>query len=502
MDTGKMDTNELAPEHAVAILANDYSFSYPNCSPVLSGLSWEVPEGSFQLMIGTTGSGKSTLLRCLQPALSPAGTQTGLLRVWDQVRSAACRGEFDPCVGFVSQSPDNQLVCDSVWHELAFGLENQGIDQHTMRKRVAEVAHFFGIESWFNKRTDQLSGGQKQLLCLAAVMALRPRLMVLDEPTAQLDPVAEKNFLHALFRINRELGVTVVVATHNPEAMVDYATSAVCLSDGKLGPVDLESLRAGVSPVESLRRHVVKDGPVHVRARDISISYPNTSTLVLDRCSLSVQAGSLHALVGGNGCGKTTLLKALAGVLKPRLGQVDNSALAQQAYLPQNPKSLFVCDSVAEELKEWQNACGYTDEDWLAWADRFNLLSRLELHPFDLSGGEQQQLALAKLLLTQPTLLLLDEPTKGLDAQAASNVAEAVLAYIEAGNTAVVATHDMTFVQLLADRVTLLFNGQDALTQTPDEFFADTIFYEPKDNLFAQMMEHVSYANKWAKTYK
>lgn len=473
----------------VAVSAANFSFSYPSGAPVLTDVTWEVPAGAFQLMVGDTGSGKSTLLRCLQPALSPHGTQSGVLSVWGQARTNETRGDFDPLVGFVSQSPDSQLVCDTVWHELAFGLENLGTDQQTMRKRVAEVAHFFGIEPWFTKKTDELSGGQKQLVCLASVMALRPKLMVLDEPTAQLDPVAEKNFLHALFRINRELGVTVVVATHSPDVMVDYATDAVRLHDGRLEPVDLQSLRAGSAPVVSLRPAANPDAPVDVAAREIAIRYAPTEPCVLDRCSLAVRTGSIHALVGGNGAGKTTLMKALAGVMRPLSGRVINKLQALQAYLPQDPKALFVCDSVEEELREWQLSCGYADKEWEHLAKEFGLITHLAQHPYDLSGGQQQLLALAKLLLTRPKLLLLDEPTKGLDAHAACVLSEAVQAYAQAGNTVVVATHDMTFVQLVADEVTLLFNGQDALTQPPAAFFADTLFYEPRDNAFAKRMQ-------------
>lgn len=497
IDINSTQTKPSSSEKCSAICAHDLSFLYPDGTQVLNKLNWEVSAGAFQLIVGNTGSGKSTLLRCLQPALTPVGTLTGSLSVWDEIYTDASHGVFNPRVGYVSQSPESQLVCDSVWHELAFGLENLGTDQATMRKRVAEVAHFFGIETWFNKRIDELSGGQKQIVCLASMVALRPQLMVLDEPTAQLDPVAEKNFLHALFRINRELGITVVVATHNPETMVDYATSAVRLTEGALVPLDLADLKAGEQPVLSLRCSTqngsqgvgaLEDALEVVSAHNISVRYSQSSSLVLDECCISVRKGSLHALIGGNGAGKTTLLKTLAGVIKPLSGRVKNTLKAKQAYLPQNPKALFVCDSVSEELTEWQEACGYTFDEWMAWAKRFGLESQLEVHPYDLSGGQQQQLALAKLLLTNPELLLLDEPTKGLDAHAAAVLADAILSYAEAGNTVVVATHDMTFVQLLADQVTLLFNGQDALTMTPQEFFADTIFYEPCDNAFARLM--------------
>ena len=210
---------------APAIEVRGLSFAYPGVkAPVLEGLDWRVSQGAFALLVGGTGSGKSTLLSLLKPEIAPAGERTGELRVLGEnvadmdVRASAER------VGYVFQDPENQIVCETVWHEMAFGLENLGVSRDEMRRRVAETSYFFGLEDWLHRDTDTLSGGRKQLLSLAAVLALRPRVLLLDEPTSQLDPVAEKNFLHALFRVNRELGCTVVVATHQPRPMLEYAT--------------------------------------------------------------------------------------------------------------------------------------------------------------------------------------------------------------------------------------------------------------------------------------
>lgn len=206
------------------------------CLPVIGGSSstarLDRPDrlarlpGAFQLLVGATGSGKTTLLRNCKPSIAPHGECAGELAVFGQPVSQLDDRQSASLVGYVSQNPENQIVCDTVWHEVAFGLENLGTPQDAMRRRVAEVAHFFGIEPWFRRQVSELSGGQRQIVTLASALALRPSLLLLDEPTAQLDPVAEKRFLHALFRINRELGITVVVSTHNPEAMAEYATEA------------------------------------------------------------------------------------------------------------------------------------------------------------------------------------------------------------------------------------------------------------------------------------
>ena len=220
---------------APAIEVRGLSFAYPDAdAAVLEGLDWSVPQGAFALLVGGTGSGKSTLLSLLKPEIAPAGERTGELRVLGEnvadmdVRASAER------VGYVFQDPENQIVCETVWHEMAFGLENLGVSRDEMRRRVAETSYFFGLEDWLHRDTDTLSGGRKQLLSLAAVLALRPRVLLLDEPTSQLDPVAEKNFLHALFRVNRELGCTVVVATHQPRPMLEYATCAYRIEDGRV----------------------------------------------------------------------------------------------------------------------------------------------------------------------------------------------------------------------------------------------------------------------------
>ena len=475
-----------------AIEARGFAFRYPESTASIGPLDWTVEEGAFQLLVGATGSGKTTLLSSCKPAIAPAGERAGALRAFGRPVDELDAREAAATVGYVAQSPENQIVCDSVWHELAFGLENLGVEQDEMRRRVAEVAHFFGIEPWFRRSVAELSGGQKQMTTLAGTLAMQPRLLLLDEPTAQLDPVAEKNFLHALFRVNRELGITVVVATHAPEAMAEYATDMVELREGTL--IRCFEPRAGVSAFR--RSESVPVAPASaqddeaayaVSLHDIHLRYARDADWVLRGCDLRVTAGSIHAVVGGNGCGKSTLLRAIAGVVKPERGRVENCLAARQALLPQDPKTLFVCDTVAEELREWQANCGYDNAAIDGVLARFGLDARVSNHPYDLSGGQQQLLAFAKLLLTDPDLLLLDEPTKGLDAPSKLLVARTLRDLAQAGATVVLATHDLTFAALVADAATMLFDGEAVCTEPAAAFFAGNLFYRPTEDAFSRL---------------
>ncbi len=475
-----------------AIEARGFAFRYPESTASIGPLDWTVEEGAFQLLVGATGSGKTTLLSSCKPAIAPAGERAGALRAFGRPVDELDAREAAATVGYVAQSPENQIVCDSVWHELAFGLENLGVEQDEMRRRVAEVAHFFGIEPWFRRSVAELSGGQKQMTTLAGTLAMQPRLLLLDEPTAQLDPVAEKNFLHALFRVNRELGITVVVATHAPEAMAEYATDTVELREGTL--IRCFEPRAGVSAFR--RSESVPVAPASaqddeaayaVSLHDIHLRYARDADWVLRGCDLRVTAGSIHAVVGGNGCGKSTLLRAIARVVKPERGRVENCLAARQALLPQDPKTLFVCDTVAEELREWQANCGYDNAAIDGVLARFGLDARVSNHPYDLSGGQQQLLAFAKLLLADPDLLLLDEPTKGLDAPSKLLVARTLCDLAQAGATVVLATHDLTFAALVADAATMLFDGEAVCTEPAAAFFAGNLFYRPTEDAFSRL---------------
>lgn len=525
-----------------AIEVRGLRFAYPGAEvPVFEGLDWRVPQGTFALLVGGTGSGKSTLLSLLKPEISPAGECSGELRMLgESVADMDARASAER-VGYVFQDPENQIVCETVWHEMAFGLENLGMSRDEIRRRVAETSYFFGVEDWLHRDTDTLSGGRKQLLSLAAVLALRPRVLLLDEPTSQLDPVAEKNFLHALFRVNRELGCTVVVATHQPRPMLEYATCAYRIEGGRVSEVaDIASLghreelfsgevpgwgswraKNGVFSSASGRpgylgprvgapgakKRPKSDKSAEFEAQILSqddsgapscaggcrilpkmhagsattlaggwFRYDRASGWVLRGLDASFSAGAVHAVVGGNGCGKSTMLSVLAKTVKLQRGHMERGA-ASAALLPQNPKALLVAETVREELMEWASTCGYDEAMARERATSLGLSGLDGRHPYDLSGGQRQLLALAKLLLIGPELLLLDEPTKGLDLASRRIIARALRDHAEAGGTVIMATHDLDFAEQVADDIAMMFDGEIACMEPPADFFADNVFY-------------------------
>lgn len=540
---GSIMADAVSGSDMPAIEVRGLRFAYPGAEvPVFEELDWRVPQGTFALLVGGTGSGKSTLLSLLKPEISPAGECSGELRMLGEsvadmdVRASAER------VGYVFQDPENQIVCETVWHEMAFGLENLGMSRDEMCRRVAETSYFFGVEDWLHRDTDTLSGGRKQLLSLAAVLALRPRVLLLDEPTSQLDPVAEKNFLHALFRVNRELGCTVVVATHQPRPMLEYATCAYRIEGGHVCEVaDIASLghreelfsgevpgwggmrraKNGVFSSASGRPGYLdprvgapgaKKGPksdksaefeAQILSQDDSgapscaggcrilpkmhagsattlaggwFRYDRASGWVLRGLDASFSAGAVHAVVGGNGCGKSTMLSVLAKTVKLQHGHMERGA-ASAALLPQNPKALLVAETVREELMEWASTCGYDEAMARERATSLGLSGLDGRHPYDLSGGQCQLLALAKLLLIGPELLLLDEPTKGLDLASRRIIARALRDHAEAGGTVIMATHDLDFAEQVADDIAMMFDGEIACMEPPADFFADNMFY-------------------------
>lgn len=465
-------------DEGIALAYDDVTFRYPGShGDVLSGVSMAVPAGAFALLVGGTGSGKSTLLSLAKPQIAPAGDRAGQVRVFgrpvdDLDGAAACE------VGYVFQDPDNQIVCDSVWHEMAFGLENLGTPQGEMRRRVAEASYFFGMGPWFHSDTDALSGGRKQLLALASTLVMQPRVLLLDEPTAQLDPIAARNFLHALFRVNRELGCTVVVATHEPELMADYATCAFELVDGAVRAVENLGRFKCEATLAECGALCDANAPAAVSARGAWFRYGRDDDWVLRGLDLEVRQGEVHALVGGNGCGKSTLLALIAGTRRAQRGEV-RSAISAKAMLPQDPKALFAEEHVDDELMEWAHIGGYGADEVRAMMGELGLADRAGLHPYDLSGGQRQMLALGKLLLVHPRLLLLDEPTKGLDRAAREHVAGMIEAARRDGVTVIVSTHDLAFVRRVADRVSLMFDGELACTEPVGEFFRNNLFYRP-----------------------
>lgn len=480
------DISQCASMTHYAIEVEHFSFSYPQddgaaARNALQDISFQVEQGAFCVLVGSTGCGKTTLLRSLKPELAPVGSASGSLRLFGKQlvqidHPAMSPSESAQLIGYVMQDPDAQIVCDTVWHELAFGLENIGTNPNEIRRRIAEVAHYFGIEPWMHSKTEDLSGGQKQLVNLAAVLALRPQLLVLDEPTSQLDPNAVKQFLFILLRVNRELGITIVMATHSPEDVALYATQRVDLDDP--GPIaSFDQVAAAMQSRRLQRASLLQHAEIVLDISNLYYRFDRRAPWVLRGAYLQVQQATVHALVGGNGSGKTTMLRCLASVLKPQRGKVRNALASSQALLPQDPKSLFVCDTVREELMEWADRCGYDQHQAQRVSKRMGLADCAEQHPFDLSGGQQQKLAIAKLLLANPQLLFLDEPTKGLDPQSCAALSQTIKSLADEGHTIVLVTHDLDFAFATADTVSMLFDGEIVCTEPVEGFFKHNLIY-------------------------
>ena len=447
-------------------------------------------------------------------------------------------------IGYVMQNPDEQLVTDKVWHELAFGLESLGCDQKTMRARVAEMACYFGIQDWFHRDVANLSGGQKQLLNLASIMAMQPEVLILDEPTSQLDPIAASDFLNTVRKINIELGTTVIITEHRLEDIFPHADRAIVMDAGRIIADDTpenigkllyrqksDMFAAMPTPVrvfygaqgEGNCPVTVREGrtwlsrcfpevpavtavpaePAAKETKDAALSmkelwfrYEKDSPDILRGVSAEIPEGSIHAIVGGNGAGKSTTLRAICGICRPYRGKVKIFGKSLEKYrtselfggvlamLPQDPKSLFVHKTVREDLEEMT-----ADKELIArLAATCQIETFLESHPYDLSGGELQRAAMAKVLLTSPKLLLLDEPTKGIDSFFKETFAGILQQLKAQGITILMVSHDVEFCARYADQVSMFFDGQILTTDTPRRFFGNNSFYTTAAN---RMSRHV-----------
>ncbi len=515
------------------------NFSYPGAAKqCLKDVSFSIGKGEYVLLCGNSGCGKSTLLRHLKTVLAPTGQRTGEI-LFDGVPLDEVDGARQAsAIGFVMQNPDDQIVTDKVWHELAFGLENLGADPGTIGLRVAEMASFFGIQSWYHRDVSELSGGQKQLLNLASIMAMQPEILVLDEPTGQLDPIAASDFLNTLKKINQELGTTVLITEHRAEDIFPVADRVLVMEHGCLtanaGPREIgRSLYAANSPLTKMLPApmrifydcsaggeaplTVREGrnwltaqyaahPPKVRAlprteaslsaetalklEDVWLRYEKASPDVLKGLTFSVPKGCLYTIVGGNGAGKSTTLRTICGANRPYRGKIEvfgketrkypKGALFQNclSVLPQDPTNLFVRQTVREELQEM-------DGDQKAQsraAELCEITHLLDAHPYDLSGGEQQRVAMAKVLLTNPKLLLLDEPTKGLDCGFKGRFAKTLKRLTAEGMAIVMVSHDIEFCAENADIAAMFFDGQIISSGAPREFFGSNSFYTTSSN--------------------
>ena len=560
------------------IEVQNLNFTYPTAEkPALQDLSFTIERSEFCVLCGKSGCGKSTLLRQLKKNLIPYGEFSGAVR-YNGTEIAELDDRVNASeIGFVQQNPDNQLVTDKVWHELAFGLESLGLDNQSIKRRVAEMASFFDIQTWFRKDVSELSGGQKQLLNLASIMAMQPKVLILDEPTSQLDPIAAGEFLKVIYRINRELGTTVIISEHRLEELFTMADKVMVMDAGRLiacdTPWNIGNYLAGKSEAErhpmfyglpavmKLYSHCrakgmprcLRDGkeiaPLTIRdgrlwleqlfgqpeltaidkkeerikskterqarraeekqaqeamiaVKDVWFRYSRESGDVLRGLNFEVKRGEFFCLLGGNGVGKSTTLKVISGAAQPQSGSVTVDGLkvkkenlrtlfeGRLAMLPQNPQALFTEITVEEELLEALYYEKGTDEKKVEAIE--HMLEMMEIahlrksHPYDLSGGEQQRLALGKILLLKPKILLLDEPTKGLDPFFKLTLAGIFRKLKAEGVTIFMVSHDIEFCAEYADHCAMFFDGDIASIGTPREFFAGNSFYTTAANRIAR----------------
>lgn len=559
----------------------DFGFSYPESSrKVLEHVNLNIKEGTLNVIMGRSGCGKSTLLRQLKSVLAPAGEKEGEILYRNiPLRDTDHRTQSQE-IGFVMQNPDNQIVTDKVWHELAFGLESLGYDNATIRLRVAEMASYFGIQKWFYKNVSELSGGQKQLLNLASVMAMHPSLLILDEPTSQLDPIAASDFLETVKKINRDIGTTVLLTEHRLQDIIPYADRVFVMDEGTLFlegkpreigtklkeqhhgmflsmPVPMQiyagtesaltcpltvsegrqwireyikEKRIKKEKIQQANQRLERQGeknenetagffghlkrqkettPPAIQMKDVWFRYEKDSPDVIQDLSLEVKKGEFYALVGGNGTGKSTTLSLLGRVHQPYSGRIylDGKDLRsfsdRELYcgylgvMPQNPQSIFLKKTVLEDLysviggRKEKPSSEYpismkkekAIEGIVSLTHLEGLLNR---HPYDLSGGEQQRLALAKVLLLRPKILLMDEPTKGMDAEYKEELGSILKKLQSHGMTIFMISHDVEFVAEYADTTGLFFEGNVVTSKKTRDFFAGNNFYTTAANRMAR----------------
>ncbi len=513
------------------------SFAYPDSNDdtgtqylaeAIKNVNMSIDQGDFVVIMGSSGCGKTTLLRQLKRSVAPHGRRQGEIRFLGENLDLLDDRDAAMQIGFVQQDVDTQLVTDKVWHELAFGLESLGYDNGYIRRRVAEMCSFFGLSGIFHRKVTELSGGQKQMVNLASVMALSPKVLILDEPTSQLDPIAATDFIGSLVRINRELGTTIIMTEHRLEEVLPVCSKAVVMDGGEVlcqggvkevaeilghdgwkkglylsmpaavqiylglrgrgdAPVTVAEGRRWLSEYDAGYRasgytvkmctsgHTSEDkqpGDVAVSLDEVNFRYDRNSEDVLKGLSLDIYNNEILMINGSNGCGKSTMLSLISGLNKPYRGKVKVADGRSVGMLPQNPELLFTRRSVREELVD----AGSREQ--LADIVRFcKLDGLLDRHPYDLSGGEKQRLALAKVLLYDPDILLMDEPTKGLDNGFKDELNQMLRQLKKKDKTIVVVSHDIEFCAVAGDRIALIFDGEVATVSGVKEYLSGNNFF-------------------------
>ncbi len=513
--------------------AEHFSFFYPGASsPALSDIDFELRRGEVLFVCGPTGCGKTTLLLSVKREIAPQGKRLGKIYFKGRDMDGMPDAELTGSIGIVFQDAESQTVMDTVLSEMAFALENLGLPSADIRKRVSEVSGFFGLSDLLAKSPHRISGGQRQMVNLCAVLALRPELVLFDEPFSQLDPVAQDALLNMILRANREFGITAVISEHKTEELLPVCDRLLFMEDGKakyldtpanavaamMEAGDLAALSFMPTPAkiyacagitgekapldlkegrEFAHRHASLfalapgadyasggGGGAALSASNLLFSYPESDRPVIRSLDMTVNKGDFCAILGGNGSGKSTLLKLLSGLLTPQDGRIEAGGKnirklrrgelnRAAAYVPQNPAFYFTFDTVAEEL-EFTGA-SKTVRDELICA--LGMEGTLGMHPYDLSGGQRQKLMILCALLLSPDVLLLDEATKGIDAVAKEELSKVLSAFVESGKTVLMASHDIEFCARNAKRFAILFDGALGEFQERRDFFGDSFFY-------------------------
>ncbi len=502
------------------------------------------------VVIGQSGSGKTTLIRHMKTVLTPTGKTTGNITIAGKNISEIDSRTQAAAIGYVMQNPDTQIVTDKVWHELAFGLESLGIDNTTMRLRIGEAASYFGIQNLIHKDISKLSGGQKQLVNLASIMVMNPDILVLDEPTSQLDPTGAERFLYTIHKINRELGITIIITEHRLEQVFSMTNQVIVMDEGSVIADDSPAKVAGYlhqqrhpmyfampAPMQiyggvidkgqypltigqlckgieaTIDRHkkkvddevniiktnittsIVENKAVAVLVKDVWFKYSKKGVDILKGINLTVYKGESLAIVGGNGSGKTTLLKCILNIEKPYSGHIyilgksnKRDTYRQIVMVPQAVTNMFVKDTVKEELKDMYELLEMSDkeEKYNTIVEDFKLKNFLDIHPYDLSGGEQQRLAIAKAMMLESDVLVLDEPTKGMDTSFKQEFARIIALLKKQGKTIIMVSHDIEFCGAYMDRCCMCFDGDIVAVDDSHTFFANNDFYTTSANKVAR----------------
>ena len=535
------------------IKIRDFSFTYPmSTKKALNNINIDIEEGDFILLCGKTGCGKSTLLRHLKNSLVPHGEKEGIITYKGVEIDKLDRRVDASEIGYVLQSPDNQIVTDKVWHELAFGMESLGYDSDTIRVRVAEMASYFGIENWFYKKTTELSGGEKQILNLAAIMTMNPKVLILDEPTSQLDPIAAMEFLQTVKKINLDLGITVILSEHRLEEVFTMADRVIVMSLGKVlanteprkiaqeisssrddimtmlpttvklfmkvkgdsddvskCPISIRDGRRWLGNYcrflnidnrisNTFSKEDSKEKDILLKLDNVWFKYEKDGKDIIKNLSLNIEEGEIFSIVGGNGTGKSTTISIMAGINRPYKGKILYKNKKIESYkskelfykniavLSQNPDSIFVKKTVKLDLFELLDGVKISKEEKKKNVDKIVRLLEIEnildMHPYDVSGGEKQKAALGKILLLEPKLLILDEPTKGIDNFYKGKIIKILKDLKEKGTTIVIVTHDVEFAAEVSTRCGMFFDGNVISMGEPIKFFSENNFYTTSAN--------------------